>query len=805
MRYHMKKLLALGLSLAMAGAMCAPAAESNGILYAQAAGNEAEPSPDADLEADLATFDNVSSADLADVLSPGWNLGNTMEANAQKKTDGVMATYPDETAWSNPKVTKEIFEAVKAAGFKSVRIPVSYLAYVGDADSGYKINEAWMDRVEEVVRMALSTGLYVNTNVHGDGYYTVGSSWLLCGEPADKQTEIKAKYKAVWQQIAERFKDCDEHLIFESMNEEFDGKNGSPNANTKEAYQNIVDYNQIFVDTVRESGGNNAKRWLMVCGWNTNIDATCDASLGFQMPTDELRDSSIPENEWRIMVSCHYYSPWQFCGQEDGKYTQWGQYAKDSSKVWPGANEEYMASQFEKLQTTFTSQGIPVYIGEYGAIDKTQDDPASDAYRSYFMKKLCEYCKKTGCVPVYWDQGYNGNYAFYLFDRRTFEVTKPALVNAIMDVYDGDDSPKTAENITNVYLTQDNITLYKDDDATVTLKAVFDPVEVEDTVVWASSDEKVAAVDENGVVSCVDSGTCTVTATSSNGTVGSAKVTVGLHATGIQLSAESLRLDMDTHEAVQMEASLLPEGALDTVSWQSSDRSIARVNSTGKITAVGVGTCTITATLDNAKDVTATCQVTVYSASAPEVTPTPSPLPSESAAPTPSAPATPTPPAPAPTASTPADAQPSPAATEASDSVSKGKIYTVKKGRYQVTNVAGKTVAFKGMKQKSSKSFNIPGSVSINGKTYRVTSIAASAFKNSKKLAKVTVGPSVTTIGKQAFAGCKKLKHITVKAKALKKVGAKALDHVNPQCRITFPGGKAAAYRKLFRGKGLKL
>ena len=799
MRKNSKKLLAMALSVAMIGTTAFAPMDN---VAVNAAAQEAVENPVSEegsstvsegaIAADLAVFDNLNSADVESALSPGWNLGNTMEANTMKKVDGEPATYPDETAWSNPKVTKEIFEAVRDAGFKSVRIPVSYLAYVGDKESGYKINEEWLDRVEEVVRMALSTGLYVNTNVHGDGYYTVGSSWLLCGEDAEKQVEIKEKYEAVWTQIAERFADCDEHLIFESMNEEFDGKNGTPNANTKEAYQNIMDYNQIFVDTVRKSGGNNAKRWLMVCGWNTNIDATCDYigtgenKYRFEMPTDTLLDSSVPEGEGRVMVTCHYYSPWQFCGQEDGEYTQWGEFAVDTSQRWHDGNEDYLLDQFNKLEERFTSQGIPVYIGEYGAIDKMKDDSTSDAYRAYFMNQLCQVSKDTGCIPVYWDQGYNGNHSFYLFNRKTYEITKPTLVEAIMDVYDGDDSEKTAEDILEVFVTKSSATIYKDKDETLDLDTVTYPMNIEDTITWTTSDDTIAKVSDEGVVSCEGTGTVTITAATSNGKTASCEVTVALNPTEIELNHTSLRIDCDTKEKVQMEATLLPLGAVGEVEWSTSDRAIARVNTEGMVTAVTPGECTITATLENG--VTATCQVEVYSASAP-ATEAPSPSP-QSTFPAPSGTTTPPSiiPAPVPTADS---------APVAGESVKVGK------NTYKVTDGEKKSVAFAAAKS-NAKSVTVPSSVVIQGVKYSVTSIADGAFKNNKKLTSVVIKAKITNIGKQAFAGCKNLKKITIQSAVLKKVGAKAFKGVHAKCKIFVPAKKYSSYKKLLSGKGQK-
>ena len=153
--------------------------------------------------------------------------------------------------------------------------------------------------------------------MHGDGYKSVGGAWLICD--SSSQTAIKEKYQKVWQQVASKFQSYSGRLIFESMNENFDGQYGNP---TQPCYSNINAYNQIFVDTVRRSGGTNASRWLLVPGWNTNIDYTVGS--GFVIPTDQYRASTIPAGEQRLMISVHYYDPWDFTGTEDGTITQWG-------------------------------------------------------------------------------------------------------------------------------------------------------------------------------------------------------------------------------------------------------------------------------------------------------------------------------------------------------------------------------------------------------------------------------------------------------------------------------------------------
>ena len=367
---------------------------------------------------DTTSFEDLNQSQIVEAMGPGWNLGNQLES----VTDNV----PEETNWGNPVITEKLIQSVKAAGFKSIRIPVSYFAKIDD-DKDYTIDSKWLDRVQEVVDYCIKNDLYAVINIHGDGYNTIDGGWLLCN--GKNQTEIKKKYKKVWKQIAERFKNYDEHLLFESMNEEFDGSYSEPN---KEYYQNINDYNQIFVDTVRKTGDNNTKRWLIIPGWNTNIDYTT-GDYGFKLPTDQYRDKSIDKEEQRIMISVHYYSPWDFCGGENGVITQWGNEADDPSKTSTTCDETYMKNQLNLMKTTFADKGYPVFIGEYGSIDKTSYDSENEYYRAYFARKLCQLSRKNGCIPMYWDNGYNGVHGFGLFDRTTCEVTQPVIIDAIME------------------------------------------------------------------------------------------------------------------------------------------------------------------------------------------------------------------------------------------------------------------------------------------------------------------------------------------------------------------------------------
>lgn len=375
----------------------------------------AEETQEAADESAQSEWDELSAEEITEAMGIGWNLGNQLEASSNK--------VPDETAWGNPVITKELIEMIKEQGFNTIRIPVSYLSKIGEAPD-YTIDEAWLDRINEVVDYAIDSGLYVIMNIHGDGYYTVDGGWLLCAEDETAQVEIKAKYEKVWEQIAERYKDYDEHLIFESMNEEFNNDYGNPDA---EAYENINAYNQIFIDTVRSSGGNNDKRWVLIPGWNTNIGYTTE-SKGFVIPTD---DNCTADGN-RIMISVHYYDPYNFTLDENASSatTEWGKYADENYDNW--GQEDYANSQFKKLYDEYVSKGYPVVIGEMGCLDKSHLSDNNTAYRAYWYEYIVHSMKENGCVPVMWDNGWTGKGSFAFFDRTTLETTQPEIIEAVM-------------------------------------------------------------------------------------------------------------------------------------------------------------------------------------------------------------------------------------------------------------------------------------------------------------------------------------------------------------------------------------
>ena len=352
---------------------------------------------------------DITAWELCSEMTIGWNLGNTLDAYS--------SGMGSETAWGNPEASQEFINSVKEAGFNTIRIPVTYMGNIDDAN-GYKIDEAWLSRVQEVVDYAVEADMYIIMNIHHDGNNDNGS-WI--DVTADDQTAIQEKFAAVWEQIANKFKGYNEKLVFESMNEIME-PNIYSRPRKKTTYPNINALNQIFVETVRSTGANNEKRVLLVPGYNTNIEYTCNSRYGFELPTDSAAD--------KLAVSAHFYDPYDYALNEgNSEIFKWGQYA--DSNVLDYGNEADVDNAVSAIKN-FTDNKIPVIIGEYGCIDKSHIDPSADAYRRYYLEYVTRAMKKVGAVPVYWDNGWSGDNGFALFDRTTGDVLHQNLVEAMV-------------------------------------------------------------------------------------------------------------------------------------------------------------------------------------------------------------------------------------------------------------------------------------------------------------------------------------------------------------------------------------
>lgn len=363
------------------------------------------------------TFDELDQQQFTEAMGLGWNLGNTYEATLN---DGK----PNPTVWGNEPVTDDIVKMVKNAGFSSIRMPVGWLDMIGEGPD-YTIDEEWLQQIHQAVDIIVSNDMYVIVNMHSDGYHSINGAWLFCDADDEAQVEIQAKYKAVWEQIANELAEYDEHLIFESMNEEFDGTYTVPK---KAAYANINTYNQIFVDTIRSTGGNNARRWLLVPGWNTNINYTTRAAYGFKIPEDTLCEADGN----RIAISVHYYAPDDFAfGESNNKVTRWGKYAAEEDKDSWG-QEDYMEEQIGKVKTAFVDNGYPVIVGEFAAANKEHMDEMNPEFRRYWGEYFVKTCHESGVIPVYWDMGYTGKNGMCLFDRKNLVATQQGMIDGMM-------------------------------------------------------------------------------------------------------------------------------------------------------------------------------------------------------------------------------------------------------------------------------------------------------------------------------------------------------------------------------------
>ncbi len=329
-------------------------------------------------------FDARSSRGIAKLMGNGINLGNTMEAygRAVLGTNASVSSY--ETYWGQPITTAEMIKGMKNCGFDTLRIPVSWTNMMNYEDGDYTIDPKLLDRVEEIVNYAIDAQMFVIINDHWDGGW-----WGMFGSKTPETVEKAwAIYTSMWEQIAERFKDYPELLIFESANEEL-GNGLNDNTLCADSgyltedgkYEMTNKINQKFVDIIRASGGKNEKRFLLIAGFNTDIDKTCDDR--FKMPTD-----TIPK---KLLLSVHYYTPWNYCGAE--KDATWG--LKSEMKA--------MEAQINKLSKFTDDYGV--VIGEYGALpvyDSATSTATLKTNTDVFNEYFHDCCDALGICPVLW-------------------------------------------------------------------------------------------------------------------------------------------------------------------------------------------------------------------------------------------------------------------------------------------------------------------------------------------------------------------------------------------------------------------
>lgn len=357
------------------------------------------------LPPDQSTMSNLPATAFVKGMRAGWNAGNSLEAG----NDNSGTFIADETAWGNPKISQQLIDSVKAAGFNAIRLPVAWSVF-SDAAS-FTIKKEWLDRVEEVVNYALRRDLYVVMNEHWDG------GWL---QPTSAAKDVATKrLAAIWKQVAIRFRDYGDHLLFAGTNEVMKKDDYGTPTTEMATIQN--GFNQTFVTTVRATGGRNAYRYLVVQAFNTNID---HAVSFFKLPADDAKD--------RLILEVHYYDPWEFTiDGNNTTVTQWGTNGSASKKATWDSDEAHATAQFAKVKTQFIDKGIPVILGEYAAMLKnTSDNPP---FRLAWDKYITEAAVKIGMIPFYWDPGFLTTNSSGLFDRATGKQGYPDVIKAIVN------------------------------------------------------------------------------------------------------------------------------------------------------------------------------------------------------------------------------------------------------------------------------------------------------------------------------------------------------------------------------------
>lgn len=324
----------------------------------------------------------MTSLEVVTDMGNGWNLANTMESVA----DWVSGASPTEfeTAWGQPVTAKRMIDSLKASGFNSVRIPVAWSNMMAD-DGTYQISELYFRRIDQIISYVIDNDMYAIVNIHWDG------GWWEDFGSADEATrnEAMVRYTLMWEQIAEHYKDYPYLLILESANEELG--NASKGNHTEDiGYETVIEINQQFVNLVRSTGSFNKNRHLLIAGYNTDIDMTCDDR--YHMPTDTVEN--------KLLISVHYYTPPTFCIASE-KTNSWGY--MDS---WGTPDDiSLMATYFSKMKK-FSDAGYGVIIGEYGVTKKKEDGKEiMKEGTEAFISHVVTLTKENGFCAMLWDTG----------------------------------------------------------------------------------------------------------------------------------------------------------------------------------------------------------------------------------------------------------------------------------------------------------------------------------------------------------------------------------------------------------------
>ncbi len=345
-------------------------------------------------------------------LGAGWNLGNTFDAYMDQ---GLSDEMDAETCWHGVKTTKEAIEGIKDAGFSTIRIPVSWHNHVSGAD--HTISPQWMDRVNEVVDWALDAGLKVIINIHHDNHPEANGYY-----PDKAHLEQSKKYVGdIWSQLAERYKDYGDDLIFESLNEprlvgndsEWWFPVSSPPDDVKESVECINELNQLFLDTVRSVEGSHRTCYVLCPGYDASPDGICVE--GFELP----KDADDIEN--RVLLSVHAYTPYEFALNQSGT---------DKFRATNSTDTADIKAFMNKIYAKYVNKGTPIVITEFGALDKHGNLESRCDYAAWYTA----FAASVGIPCVWWD---NNNFAgsgeiFGIYDREKCEFTLPEIKDMLI-------------------------------------------------------------------------------------------------------------------------------------------------------------------------------------------------------------------------------------------------------------------------------------------------------------------------------------------------------------------------------------
>lgn len=498
-------------------------------------------------------FRELTPEQVVAEMGVGINLGNTL--------DGHSGFTPNETSWQSVTTTKAYIKALHDAGYNTVRIPVTWGTMIDD-ENDYAINEAWISRVQDIVDYCIEQDMYAIINIHHDGAEQTG--WLRVA--ADDIDEVMYKFECVWRNIAEYFKDYDEHLIFESMNE-ISCSDTDKNGAKAVAYDTpiIVNFNQLFVNVVRSTGSNNTKRWLAAVSHYANNGS----SNLFTLPEDSYNEDA------KIMFAAHIYSD--------------AQGTADRLKA--------MAKKFK---------GVPMYLGEYGS-------KVGESDRRYLEEVTAKLCQVAGVCPVVWDQGYGtkGKYESGLFtywDRADCVSLHETVTDAMIRGYyvaaseenknfKFSDIPVNDSDVVVTPITE--ITVDEKVELTIgeekTLTATFAPENTNDVVLWSTDNDNVATV-FNGKISATGIGKTTIHVYSQNGEV-KKDIAVTVKPEESDEKVE-ITTDKDVYTVVLGKGVNIEASASNgkNVTFESLNEEIATVNSLGKIVGVKLGSAQVVIT-----------------------------------------------------------------------------------------------------------------------------------------------------------------------------------------------------------------